>query len=161
MVRGRGRDLARVVPTDASGIRALYQALGSRRGHRRASRPAAEGGGQRRGVRALLRAGDADDDPAVAARAQDRRAVLFVFVERLPRGRGFRMHWVPAPDGVADADPRVAATALNLGVERCVAICPTQYQWTTGASRRPRQVAQPYPAEAQEHGRWREEGSGP
>ena len=28
MVEGRGRDLAQVVPTDASGIRALYQALG-------------------------------------------------------------------------------------------------------------------------------------
>jgi KDO2-lipid IV(A) lauroyltransferase len=57
-------------------------------------------------------------------------AVLFVFVERLPRARGYRMHWLPAPEGIADADPVISATALNRGVEACVALCPEQYQWT-------------------------------
>ncbi len=56
--------------------------------------------------------------------------VLFSFMERLPRGRGFRMHVVPAPDGIDSDDPVVAATAVNAGVEACVRLAPAQYQWT-------------------------------
>lgn len=145
MVRGRGRDQARVVPTDASGIRALYQALA--RGEAIAvlpdQQPREEGSaavfapffGQEALTMTLL--------PRLARKTG--AAVLFVFVERLPRGRGFRMHWLPAPDGIADADPRVAATALNLGVERCVAVCPTQYQWTYRRfKKRPGDLPNPY-----------------
>ncbi|MBD8527483.1 lipid A biosynthesis lauroyl acyltransferase [Pseudoxanthomonas sp. CAU 1598] len=55
--------------------------------------------------------------------------VVFGFAERLPRG-GFRVHFLPAPEGIADADPVRAATALNQGVEACVARSPWQYQWT-------------------------------
>jgi len=55
--------------------------------------------------------------------------VLFAFVERLPRGRGFRLHILQAPPGIADADVGVGCAALNRGVERCVALAFTQYQW--------------------------------
>ena len=55
--------------------------------------------------------------------------VLFAFAERLPRGAGFRIHIEAAPPGIADTDLRVACTALNEGVERCVRIAPLQYQW--------------------------------
>ncbi len=56
--------------------------------------------------------------------------VLFAFAERLPRGAGYVIHIVPAPDGGADADLRVACTALNRGVEQCVERAFPQYQWT-------------------------------
>ena len=56
--------------------------------------------------------------------------VLFAFAERLPRGAGYRLHFLPAPSGIADPDPLVACTALNRGVEQCVALAFTQYQWT-------------------------------
>ena len=56
--------------------------------------------------------------------------VLFAFAERLPRGRGYRMRILPAPSGIADEDLRVACTALNRGVEQCVELAFTQYQWT-------------------------------
>lgn len=56
--------------------------------------------------------------------------VLFAFAERLPDGAGFRIHLLPAPDGIADADLGVACAALNRGVEDCVRIAFTQYQWT-------------------------------
>ena len=56
-------------------------------------------------------------------------AVLFAFAERLPRGAGFRIRIRPAPAGVADADLRVACTALNRGVEACVELAFPQYQW--------------------------------
>ncbi|MFC5742395.1 lipid A biosynthesis acyltransferase [Dyella tabacisoli] len=55
--------------------------------------------------------------------------VLFAFAERLPRGEGFRIHLLPASDGLVDADLQVACTALNRGVEACVAQAFTQYQW--------------------------------
>lgn len=145
MVRGRGRDRARVVPTDASGIRALYQALA--RGEAIAvlpdQQPKEEGSaavfapffGEEALTMTLL--------PRLARKTG--AAVLYVFVERLPWGRGFRMHWLPAPDDIAHADSRVAATALNLGVERCVAICPTQYQWTYRRfKKRPGGLPNPY-----------------
>jgi len=56
-------------------------------------------------------------------------AVLFAFAERLPRGAGYRIHFRPAPDGIADPDLAHAVTALNQGVEDCVHQAFTQYQW--------------------------------
>jgi KDO2-lipid IV(A) lauroyltransferase len=56
--------------------------------------------------------------------------VLFAFAERLPRGAGFRLHFLEAPSGIADEDLPRACTALNRGVERCVEIAFAQYQWT-------------------------------
>jgi KDO2-lipid IV(A) lauroyltransferase len=56
-------------------------------------------------------------------------AVLFAFAERLPRGEGFCIHFLPAPEGIDDADLTVAVAALNRGVEACVRLAPSQYQW--------------------------------
>lgn len=56
--------------------------------------------------------------------------VLFAFAERLPRGAGFRIRILPAPEGIADTDLAVACGALNRGVEQCVERCFPQYQWT-------------------------------
>ena len=55
--------------------------------------------------------------------------VLFAFAERLPRGEGYRIHLMPAPEGLADADLAVACRALNRGVEGCVELAFSQYQW--------------------------------
>jgi KDO2-lipid IV(A) lauroyltransferase len=56
--------------------------------------------------------------------------VVFGFAERLPRGAGFTVHFLAADSAIADADPVVAATALNRGIEACVRLAPAQYQWT-------------------------------
>ena len=55
--------------------------------------------------------------------------VLFAFAERLPRGAGFRIHFLPAPDAIADPNLPTAVAALNRGVEECVKLAPAQYQW--------------------------------
>ena len=55
--------------------------------------------------------------------------VLFAFAERLPRGAGYRIHFLPAPAGIADPDLAAAVAALNRGVENCVRLAPEQYQW--------------------------------
>jgi KDO2-lipid IV(A) lauroyltransferase len=65
--------------------------------------------------------------PRLAARTG--ATVLFAFAERLPRGAGFRIHILPAPAGLADADLGVACAALNRGVEACVERAFAQYQW--------------------------------
>ena len=55
---------------------------------------------------------------------------VFLFAERIPRSRGFYMRWLPAPDGIDDEDLVSSASAINRGVEKCVRLCPEQYQWT-------------------------------
>lgn len=66
--------------------------------------------------------------PRLAARTG--ACVLFAFAERLPRGAGYRLHFLPAPAAIADPDPVIACTALNRGVEDCARLALTQYQWT-------------------------------
>ncbi|MBI2381797.1 MAG: lysophospholipid acyltransferase family protein [Gammaproteobacteria bacterium] len=56
-------------------------------------------------------------------------APIFAAVERLERAR-YRLHFRAAPAGIADADPLLAATALNAGIEACVRALPEQYQWS-------------------------------
>jgi len=53
---------------------------------------------------------------------------LFIYGYRNPRGFTIRIREAPAR--IDDADPVVAATALNAGVERCVRECPEQYTWS-------------------------------
>ena len=65
--------------------------------------------------------------PRLAARTG--ATVLFSFAERLPDGQGFRIHVLPAPEGVDSADLKVACTSLNRGVEQCVERAFPQYQW--------------------------------
>ena len=65
--------------------------------------------------------------PRLAARTG--ATVLFAFAERLPRGGGYRIHILPAPAGLTDADLAVACRSLNLGVEQCVEHAFAQYQW--------------------------------
>jgi KDO2-lipid IV(A) lauroyltransferase len=57
--------------------------------------------------------------------------VLFAACERLDGpAPGFRLRIEPAPPGIGDPDARVAATAMNAGVERMARRDPAQYQWT-------------------------------
>jgi KDO2-lipid IV(A) lauroyltransferase len=65
--------------------------------------------------------------PRLAARTG--ATVLFAFAERLPKGEGFRIHLLPAPEGLADADLAIGCRALNQGVEQCVELAFSQYQW--------------------------------
>lgn len=65
--------------------------------------------------------------PRLAARTGS--TVLFAFAERLPRGEGYRIHFLPAPEGLTETDLPRACAALNRGVENCVNIAFAQYQW--------------------------------
>lgn len=65
--------------------------------------------------------------PRLAARTG--ASVLFAFAERLPHGAGYRLRFLPAPESIADPDPAIACAALNRGLEDCVRLAFTQYQW--------------------------------
>lgn len=127
MRQARERAGASLVPTDASGVRALMKAL--KQGKLIGILPDQEPG-RDSGVFAPFFGHPANTMVLLSKLARKTGAtVLFVYAERLPRGRGFRLHIRPAPPGIADADPIVAATSLNLGVETCVREQPAQYQW--------------------------------
>jgi KDO2-lipid IV(A) lauroyltransferase len=60
-------------------------------------------------------------------------AVVFAWCERIAGegdAPGFALHIQAAPADVADADPAVAAAALNRALEQIARRDPTQYQWT-------------------------------
>lgn len=56
-------------------------------------------------------------------------SALMAYAERLPDARGFRLVVARPEPGLEDADPVVAATALNASVEALVRRSPEQYQW--------------------------------
>lgn len=62
--------------------------------------------------------------------------VLYVIMARLPHGRGYEMHILPADPAVADDDDTVAATAMNRDLERCISLFPEQYNWSYRRFRR-------------------------
>jgi len=71
--------------------------------------------------------------------AQQTGAVmLLVWGQRLPWGRGYRMHVRPlAAELPADVD--AAATVINQAMEQLIAECPQQYLWGYARYKQPRQ----------------------
>jgi len=127
MRRARERGGAHLVPTDAGGVRALLKAL--RQGGLVGILPDQDPGLDV-GVFAPFFGHPANTMVLLPKLARKSGAtVLFVYSERLPRGRGFRLHIRPAPAGIDDADLTLAAASLNQGVEACVRALPEQYQW--------------------------------
>lgn len=66
--------------------------------------------------------------------------LLLVWGERLPRGRGYRVH-VHRFEGELARDPREAATQVNAEMERMVRAGPTQYLWGYARYKQPREEA--------------------
>ncbi len=129
MIRNaRERCGARLVPTDASGVRALYKALGA--GELIGILPD-QIPNTGNGLFAPFFGNDAYTMVLLSRLVQKTRAaVFFTYAERLPRGHGFHLHFVKADTGIGDPDPLKAVAALNRGVEQCVRSLPEQYQWS-------------------------------
>jgi KDO2-lipid IV(A) lauroyltransferase len=128
LIRARGDLQPEQVRADGAGVRALYKRLaaGGVVGILPDQQPK-RGEGQFAPFFGL----DANTMVLLPRIAQRTGAtVLFAFAERLPRGTGFRIRILPATDGIADTDLRLACTALNRGVEQCVELAFAQYQWT-------------------------------
>lgn len=128
IVAARARGGATLAPITARGIRVLVQAL--ERGEYVGILPDQEPRGNRGAVFAPFFGVPAFTMLLVNRLARRSGArVIFMFAERLPKGRGFRMHCIQAPEEVASDDDVTAASALNRGIAQCVRTCPEQYLW--------------------------------
>lgn len=124
----RQRTGARLVPTTASGVKGLFQAL--ERGDDVGILPDQDPGGGA-GVFAPFFGHDAKTMVLVPRLVQRTGATpVFIYAKRLSWGRGFHVHFVPAPPGMDEGDLKAAAAAMNRGVEVCVRQLPEQYQWS-------------------------------
>lgn len=124
---GRERFGARLVPVDAGGVRALYRALGN--GEVIGMLPDQEPG-IGNGMYAPL-FGVAANTLVLLPRLAIKTGapVIFCYAERLPRGRGYHLHFVPAPPVINAAPVEHSVREMNKMVEALVRRCPQQYQW--------------------------------
>jgi KDO2-lipid IV(A) lauroyltransferase len=123
----RSRLGARYVSTSAAGIRSVYRAL--EQGGTAALLPDQEPQAGS-GIFAPFFGIPAWSTVLLARMARRTGAkVVFAWCERLPGGRGYHLHFRPAPPDIDSADLAVAVGAMNRAVEELVRECPTQYQW--------------------------------
>ena len=128
MRAARERFGARLVATDNTGIRALYKALerGEMVGILPDQVPAARGAAVFAPFFGI---------PAATMVLLSRLAiktgapVMFGYAERLPRGRGYHLHFLPAPAEINHGSIESSAAVVNAMVEKCVRALPEQYQW--------------------------------
>jgi KDO2-lipid IV(A) lauroyltransferase len=55
--------------------------------------------------------------------------VIFAYAERLPRGRGYHVHFLLGQAGINGRDLERSVAQVNAMVEQCVRELPEQYQW--------------------------------
>jgi KDO2-lipid IV(A) lauroyltransferase len=70
--------------------------------------------------------------------------VILTAGERLPKGRGWRIHYVRVPEPLP-ADAESQAALLNAAMETLIRRCPDQYLWSYNRYKTPR-GAPPAPA---------------
>lgn len=68
--------------------------------------------------------------------------ILLVYAERLPRGRGYAIRFVPFEGELAGTQAEQAAT-INRAMEQLIALCPSQYFWSYNRYKRPQGVDAP------------------
>lgn len=135
ILAARQRNGARLVPDDTSGVKRLLRA--GKRGELVGILPDQVTREETGSVFAPFFGVPAVTMLLVAGLARRSGArVVFLFAERLPGAAGYHVHCLPAPEGIDSKDETTAATALNRGVEQCIAVCPEQYQWTYRRFRR-------------------------
>ncbi len=127
ILQGRQRYQQKLAPTDARGIRTLYQVLAKNEviGVLPDQDPRANSGsfapffGIQANTMTLL------SRLALKSGA----TVLLTYAERLPDSAGFHLHFLPAPAEVSGADTQRSVAAINQMVEEAVRTIPAQYQW--------------------------------
>ena len=126
LLEKRSRSGAQMIPANASGIRSMFKVL--KAGQLVALLPDQEptgGEGQFApffGVETLTGV----LLPRLARRTE--ATVLFSVCERRKGGK-YRVHFFKADEAICAADTRIAATAVNRGIEECIGVDTNQYLW--------------------------------
>ena len=128
MRKARGRFNARLVSADNTGIRALYKAL--ERGEMVAILPDQVPSARSGSVFAPFFGIPASTMVLLSRLAVKTGApVMFAYAERLPHGRGYHLHFLPASPDINHGGIESSAATVNAMVEKCVRAAPEQYQW--------------------------------
>jgi Kdo2-lipid IVA lauroyltransferase/acyltransferase len=137
MIAGRSRWRTRVAPANFGGVRELYRALG--RGEAIGLLPD-QAPGKGEGTWAQFFGRPAYTMTLVRRLVETSGAApIMAFAERLPRGRGYRLHL-----DALRADPLDEA-ALNRAIEEQVRRCPAQYLWSYNRYKVPAGAPPPAP----------------
>ena len=124
--RSRERLGAKLVPVNAAGVRALHQSLAN--GETVGILPDQDPG-QGKGVFAPLFGIPANTMTLLSRLAIKSGApVIVCYARRLPRGRGYHLHFLSAPE-INQPPLERSVTALNRALEHLIRHCPEQYQW--------------------------------
>lgn len=114
-----------LVPTDRRGVAALLKAL--KRGETTAILPDQKPG-ENGGITASFM-GVKTPTMTLVTKLIARSGCQALFCAAIREPGGWRIHFLPATDGLYDEDTVIAVDALNKGVEKIVALAPEQYQW--------------------------------
>jgi len=135
MVDARGRFGATLAPTDSGGVRCLMKALKNK--EVTVILPDQDPG-ESGGVYAPFFGRPARTMTLVSKLLQKTdSACLYMVMQRLPKGKGYILHFLPADKDIASEDAEVATATLNKGVEPCIATAPEQYLWCYKRYRKP------------------------
>ena len=125
--RSRERLGATLVPVDAGGVRALYQSLA--RGETVGILPDQDPG-PGKGRFAPLFGVQANTMTLLSRLAIRTGAPVFIcYAARLPGGRGYRIHFLPAPAEINQEPLARSVAILNRALESLIRQQPAQYQW--------------------------------
>jgi len=125
--KARERFGAKLVPTNAKGVRGLFQALAN---NELVMVLPDQDPRDKGGLFAPFFGIQANTMTLLSRLSQKSNAeVLCCYAERLPRGRGFAIHFLPADAELYAKDINTSVTALNRMVEQSIRQIAEQYQW--------------------------------
>ena len=123
----RERFGAKLVPTSAKGVRALYQALAA---NELVAILPDQDPRDKGGQFAPFFGIQANTMTLLSRLSQKSNAtVLCCYAERLPHGRGFAIHFLAAEPELYEKDVATSTAALNRTLEHSIRQVPEQYQW--------------------------------
>ncbi|MDR2364352.1 MAG: lysophospholipid acyltransferase family protein [Zoogloeaceae bacterium] len=125
ILAGRQRPGLHLAPADLSGVRALIKALKKGKSVGMLPDQAPKAG---EGVWLHFFGRPAYTMTLAARLSETGASVLMVWGERLPQGRGYRLHYRP-PEQAITGDTHARAQQINHEIERLIRLCPTQYLW--------------------------------
>jgi len=124
----RGRFGAQLVPTDISGIRALYRALA--KGELVAILPDQEPASGH-GVFVPFYGIPAYTMTLLhKLTCRTNATILYTYAERLPLGKGYHLHFITPQEDIRNCEQDIALQLMNKNIEMCVNTLLEQYQWS-------------------------------